>query len=381
MSASDVVIRPARPDDAPRVHALHTSSVRTLCAGHYSADVIEAWLSNRTPAGYLGPIERGALFVAERGGRIVGFGEAAAGTVIAVYVDPGCARQGVGTAILRHALALAHRNHDGPIRLEATVNARDFYEHSGFREIRRAPVERNHVDIPVVVMEYDAPSRAEARMLEVTLPVAVEASAVEAAQMQERVARLLPSREGHFVFESGHHGQVWLDLERLFLHPDRVRPLAEGLADRLREHRLEAVCGPLVEGAFVGLMVASSLHLPFTYSEPVRDERATGLFPVSYPIPKPLQPELHGKRVAIVNDVINAGSAVRGTLASLKQCGAQPVVVGTLAVYGPAASELAATHDVALVTLASFPSRIWEPSRCPLCANGVPLLGHAARHG
>ena len=171
--------------------------------------------------------------------------------------------------------------------------------------------------------------------------------------MQEQVAQLLPTREGHFVFESGHHGQVWLDLQLLLLHPERVQPLAEALADRLRGYHAAAVCGPLVEGAFVGLMVASSLRLPFSYSEPVRDRRAAGLFPVSYPIPKPLEPEL------------------RGT--ALRQCGAQPVAIGTLAVYGLAASELAATHGVALEALASFPSRIWEPSACPLCAKGVPL--------
>ena len=191
--------------------------------------------------------------------------------------------------------------------------------------------------------------------------------------MQEQVAQLLPTREGHFLFESGHHGQYWLDLERLLLHPERVQPLAEELAGRLREYQIEAICGPLVEGALVGLMVASSLRLPFSYSAPARDHRAVGLFPISYPIPKALQSELRGKRVAIVNDVVNAGSAVRGTLASLKQCGAQPVVIGTLAVYGDAARELATTHDVALETLASFASRIWEPSVCPLCAKGVPL--------
>jgi orotate phosphoribosyltransferase len=105
----------------------------------------------------------------------------------------------------------------------------------------------------------------------------------------------------------------------------------------------------------------------------VRDHRAAGLFPVSYPIPKPLERALRGKRVAIVNDVINAGSAVRGTIAALEQCGAKPVAIGTLAVYGSAASELAARHGVALETVASFPSRIWEPSACPLCAKGVPL--------
>ena len=193
--------------------------------------------------------------------------------------------------------------------------------------------------------------------------------------MQEQVAQLLPKREGHFVFESGHHGPIWLDLDLLFLRPERVRPLAEALADRLRASQPSVICGPLVEGAFVGLMVASSLRLPFSYSEPVRDQHATGLFPVSYPIPKSLQLTLRGQRVAIVNDVINAGSAVRGTLASLKACGAQPVAIGTLAVYGGAATELAAVHDVVLETLASFPGRIWEPGACPLCAEGVPLTG------
>ena len=96
-------------------------------------------------------------------------------------------------------------------------------------------------------------------------------------------------------------------------------------------------------------------------------------FPVSYPIPKFLQPELQGQRVAIVNDVINAGSAVRGTLTALKQCGAQPVAIATLAVYGEAASELAQKYGIALETLATFSSRIWKPSACPLCAKGVPM--------
>lgn len=191
--------------------------------------------------------------------------------------------------------------------------------------------------------------------------------------MQEQVAKLLPRREGHFVYESGHHGEVWLDLERLALHPERLRPLADALAERLRAHRAEAICGPLVEGAFVGLWVAASLGVPFSYSQPTRDARATELFPVSYAIPMPLARELAGRRVAIVNDVINAGSAVRGTLASLEDCGARPVAIGSLAVYGDSARALAAAHGIALEALASFPSLIWEPALCPLCAKGVPL--------
>ena len=187
-----------------------------------------------------------------------------------------------------------------------------------------------------------------------------------------RVTEVLPERRGHFVFESGHHGEIWLDLERLFVHPDRIRPLAEALAERLQHVGAEVVCGPLIEGAFVALMVAARLDLPFSYSEPTQGETEEGLFPISYPIPAGLHAELRGRRVAVVNDVINAGSAVRGTLRSLEACGADPVAIGSLATHGDAARELAATHQVALETLAAFPGRIWSPADCPLCARGVP---------
>ena len=150
-----LVIRAAEIQDAPRLHDLHTASVRAVCTSHYSEEIIEGWLLNRSPAGYMRPIERGTLFVTEQHGHIIGFGEAAPGTVIAVYVDPKHIRNGVGTVILKKAMTMARTNHNGPVRIEATLNARDFYEHAGFREVGRSTVRRNHVDVPIVIMEHD----------------------------------------------------------------------------------------------------------------------------------------------------------------------------------------------------------------------------------
>lgn len=191
--------------------------------------------------------------------------------------------------------------------------------------------------------------------------------------MQAAVAALLPERRGHFVYESGHHGEIWLDLEQLFLRPEQIRPCAEALAERLASHGVDVVCGPLVEGAFVAMQVASALGIPFTYSTPTLRETADGMFPVHYPIPTALEAEVRDRRVAVVNDVVNAGSAVRGTLESLSRCGAAPVVIATIAVYGDSAARLAAEHGVVLETLATFPSRIFEPDACPQCALGTPI--------
>ena len=132
------------------------------------------------------------------------------------------------------------------------------------------------------------------------------------------------------------------------------------------------MCGPLIEGAFVALMVAQACRLPFSYSEP-RPAQGAGLFPVRYRIPAALRPELRGRRVAVVNDVINAGSAVLGTLEDLRVCQARPVAIGALAVLGSAAAALAATNGLPLVALHELPNSIWTPRECPLCAVGTPL--------
>jgi len=146
-------LREARPEDAGRLHALHTTAVRTICAPHYAKEIIDGWLALRNAEGYRKVIERGAIFVAERAGEIVGFGEAQPGQVLAVYVDPSTARLGVGTLLLQRALEIARRNYDGPIRLESTLNAISFYERAGFRAIERSGVQRGNVVVPVVVMQ------------------------------------------------------------------------------------------------------------------------------------------------------------------------------------------------------------------------------------
>ena len=192
------------------------------------------------------------------------------------------------------------------------------------------------------------------------------------ATLQQQVEELLPARRGHFPLESGHHGELWLDLELLFVRPARLQPLAQELARALSKEAIEAVCGPLVEGAFLATMVAVALDVPFTYSER-QVGRREGLFPVDYPLPRALPPHLAGRRVAVVNDVINAGSAVRGTLRSLRACGARPVAIATLAVLGEAAGQLADAEAVSLHTLARLPNRLWWPADCPLCAARVPL--------
>ncbi len=194
----------------------------------------------------------------------------------------------------------------------------------------------------------------------------------------ERQARLelldiLAARRGHFLLESGHHGDLWLDLEALCTRLPHILPLCSELARSLQRFGAEFICGPLVEGTFVGLLVASELGTPFCYSERFARAGVNRLFPAEYRLPRALRGAVRGKRVAIVNDVINAGSAVRGTFEELTDCGACVIAIGALLTLGSAAREFANGKNVALETLTEIANTLWTPSECPLCTAGVPL--------
>jgi orotate phosphoribosyltransferase len=191
--------------------------------------------------------------------------------------------------------------------------------------------------------------------------------------MQKKVLELLSGRQGHFLLESGHHGDLWLDLETLCLQPQRVQAVAAGLIASLSNLQLDAVCGPLAEGAFVALMVALQLDIQFTYSERFVHPAAGRLFSAGYRVPASLREGLRGKRVAIVDDVINAGSAIRGTFADLEECGANVVAISSLLVLGSAAARFAASKNVPLHSVATLPNNLWTASECPLCESGLPL--------
>jgi orotate phosphoribosyltransferase len=191
--------------------------------------------------------------------------------------------------------------------------------------------------------------------------------------MQEELLSLVAARTGHFRLESGHHGSLWLDLDPLFLRPGRLRRFVASLADKLAGHNIEAVCGPLTGGAFLAQLVAAVLDVEFYYTERVAPPQRDALYAVTYRMPDGLRERVHGRAVAVVDDVINAGSAVRATLAELRSCGAKPVAIGALLVLGSTAASLCAEQAIPLETTAALPSEIWAPAECPLCAAQMPL--------
>ena len=180
---------------------------------------------------------------------------------------------------------------------------------------------------------------------------------------------LLSMRTGHFAMASGHHGNLWLDLDLLFTRPAILQSMVRDLGERLRRHGAEAVCGPASGGALLAYAIAQAFDLE-SFSA-ARSLAADGSW--SYTVPSSLRTRIFGKRTAIVDDVINAGSAVRSTCEDLRRHGGVCVAIGALVTLGSSPARSAAELELPLELLAHLPNELWAPLECPLCGRGIPL--------
>ena len=95
-------VRTARERDLPAVGDLHVAAIEAFGSETYDDAEVEAWATTDDPPAERYDLAEGHWVVAERGGDVAGFGhlDPDAAEVVAVYVHPDHAREGVGAAVL-----------------------------------------------------------------------------------------------------------------------------------------------------------------------------------------------------------------------------------------------------------------------------------------
>jgi orotate phosphoribosyltransferase len=160
---------------------------------------------------------------------------------------------------------------------------------------------------------------------------------------------------------------VWLDLDVLFLQPALLRQPVRWMAQRLREHAVDAVCGPMEGGAFLAYAVSDLLAAVFLPGYRTPGETA------GYHL-RPVPGGIAGWRVGIVDDAVNAGTAVKASAAAVQAQDAVPVAVASLLALGDATTTIPEQLGVPFHPAATLPSRTWPAAQCELCAKGIPLI-------
>jgi orotate phosphoribosyltransferase len=170
-------------------------------------------------------------------------------------------------------------------------------------------------------------------------------------------------RDSHVVYTSGRHGSAYVNKDAVYPLTDRVRELCGLLADAARPLDAEIVCGPAMGGIILSQWTGHHLGLPALYAEKAPEGGMA--------LRRGYDALVRGRRVLVVEDVVNTGGSLADAVAAVRAAGG--TVVGAVALCNRGGVTAAALGVPALHALVELSLDSWPAEECPLCRRGVPV--------
>jgi len=167
----------------------------------------------------------------------------------------------------------------------------------------------------------------------------------------------------HIVYTSGKHGSAYVNKDAVYPNTARVAELCRFLADAAAPHRPEVVCGPATGGIILAQWTGHHLGIPAVYAEKAPEGGMA--------LRRGYDKLVAGKRVLVVEDILNTGGSVKDAVAAVRAAGGTVVAVGALVNRG--AITAADVGVPALTALFDVALDAWDAAACPLCRDGVPI--------
>jgi len=171
--------------------------------------------------------------------------------------------------------------------------------------------------------------------------------------------------EGHFRLSSGLHSSGYLQCALVLQHPQPAEALGRAIAERTRELKPTVVLTPALGGVIIGQEVGRALGVRAIFAE--RQDGGLTLrrgFMIG-----------EADRVLVVEDVLTTGGSTRETMQVATAAGGR--VVGAAAIVDRSGGR--ATFDVPFAALLAIDLPTYEPDKCPLCAQGLPVTKPGSR--
>jgi orotate phosphoribosyltransferase len=172
----------------------------------------------------------------------------------------------------------------------------------------------------------------------------------------------------HFVYISGDHGSGWIDKDAVFPHTEYLSRLGGLLADAVRHLRPDVICGPATGGLTVAQWTAHALRVLCCFAEHGKPDLKTGL-PGTFGLHRGYDSLVSGRRVLVVDDVVDTGQSLRQTLAAVEQAGGK--VIGAAAFVSRGNVDAAGIGVEHFIYLLEERIPCWPAAECKLCRDGV----------
>ena len=171
--------------------------------------------------------------------------------------------------------------------------------------------------------------------------------------------------EGHFQLTSGLHSPRYLQCARVLQYPEHAEWIGRALAREFAGEQIDVLVAPAIGGIIVAHETARSVGCRALFTE-----RENGLMMLRRGF------ELNsGERVLVVEDVVTTGGSTRETIDAVTAAGGTVIGAGSIVDRSNGGADVG-VRRVSLLTL-DVPA--YEPSDCPLCEEGLPVVKPGSR--
>lgn len=121
---------------------------------------------------------------------------------------------------------------------------------------------------------------------------------------------------GEFKLSSGLQSPFYIDVRRMYSYPDLTRHVITELATRVPLHDVDVLAGVESAGIPLAAYLSCLVNKPLAYVRKERKMHGTS---------STVEGDVHGKRVAILDDVATTGSSLVKAIGFLREANAIPI--------------------------------------------------------
>jgi len=193
-------------------------------------------------------------------------------------------------------------------------------------------------------------------------------------------------KKGHFQLVSGLHSEYYVQKDLIFRHPLILAGIIEDINEIIDIERYlpnsavftaaAVITGPPTVGAYLAAMIASRRCSQF--APPEKDRTTYIVHNMEVVGDRMIFRRGHDKlikdrRLIVIEDIITTGSSVLKVAKSAHACGA--TIDSIICLWKRNKRALPGILEkVPIYSLIDTIIRDYEPSECPLCAKGIPIM-------
>ena len=171
---------------------------------------------------------------------------------------------------------------------------------------------------------------------------------------------------GHFLLTSGLHSPQYFQCALVLQHQNFLEKLCLDIVEYYYEEEdIDVVIAPAIGGIIVGQELARQLNVRFIFTE-----RENGKMVLR----RGFRLDQHEK-ILIAEDVITTGRSVKEVIDIVESVRGYPIGIGAIVDR----SEGVVKFDMPLFSTIQVKAVTYEPERCPLCNQNIPLIKPGSR--